>query len=74
MTEQIKALHFKTSNNRHARIPYLWRVRCFCGWNAFAATEGAAQAAVDHHISEEEPFPDIGLDPEPGSEADKRRN
>lgn len=74
MAEQIRALHFKTSVKRHTVIPFLWRVRCFCGWNAFAPTEDRALAAIEHHITEEEPFPDIGLDPEPGSEADKRRN
>lgn len=69
MTEH-KALHFKKAIRRHVAIPYLWRCWCWCGWNAIAANELAAQQALDHHITEEEPFPDLGLEPEPGSGAD----
>lgn len=48
---------------RHSVIPFLWRVRCSCGWSAFAATEFFANEAGKHHLIEEEPFPDLTLDP-----------
>lgn len=70
---ELKALHFKRAIRRHAKIPYLWRCWCNCGWNAFAGSERNAEAALADHIQQEEPFPDLGIEPEPGSGADNAR-
>jgi hypothetical protein len=46
---------------RHKDVPYLWRSRCCCGQWFLAPTEDKAKAAIAQHLSEEEPFPDMGL-------------
>lgn len=64
-------MHIQMSVRRHKDVPFLWRARCSCGAEFFAASEARAQSGLDHHIHEEEPFPDLGLAPdakeEPGS-------
>lgn len=50
----------------HTSVPYLWRVRCSCGWRAIAPDHPKALLAKASHLSEEEPFPDLTfLDEEP---------
>lgn len=51
---------------RHAQIPFLWRIRCnVCDWTAIAPTELRAIAAAEHHEEEENPFPEhFDLTPE----------
>lgn len=50
---------------RHAQIPYLWRVRCICGFVAFAPAEWKAKACATSHIEAEEAFPDYSFLGEP---------
>jgi len=57
----MKQLHIRYAPQRHAVIPFLWRVRCLCGWSALAPSEYKADAAIESHISSEEPFPDLGI-------------
>lgn len=64
-----KQLHIRLTVQRHATIPFLWRSRCLCGWSAFAPSEFKAGAAIDDHISSEEPFPDLTLEAENGKES-----
>ena len=70
-------LHIPFPIMRHAAIPYLWRARCSCGFTAYADERLGAQRALEEHITSETPIPDEVLnemfDPEPGSEADRRR-
>lgn len=42
---------------RHTDVPYLWKVRCSCGWYALAPDAAKARMAGNSHLSEEEPFP-----------------
>lgn len=64
-----EVLHLTSSVQRHSLIPYLWRSRCHCGANFLAPNETAARTALNQHIAAEEPFPDLGITPEPGSGA-----
>lgn len=64
MMDDYKQLHLVAHVRRHAALPYLWRGVCTCGWYALAASEARARMGLDHHISSEEPFPDIGLSDE----------
>lgn len=46
---------------RHAAIPYLWRVRCSCRYEAICGSEEAANLCKASHLSEEEAFPDYSF-------------
>ena len=45
----------------HARVPFLWRITCSCGYKAIAPDRGKALACKAQHLSEEEPFPDLSF-------------
>ena len=64
-----KQLHLVAAVKRHTQVVHLWRALCTCGQYFLAATEDRARAGLDHHITAEEPFPDLGLEPEPGNGA-----
>lgn len=46
---------------RHTAIPWLWRARCVCGWEAFAPSEERAKLAATSHVESEEAFPDYSF-------------
>lgn len=60
----LKTLHFNLGTRRHKDVPYMWRSRCCCGMWFLAASEELAKAAIENHLSQEEPFPDLNLEPE----------
>lgn len=49
----------------HSRIPYLFRIRCSCGFSAYAPDLPKALTCKAQHLSEEEPFPDLSFLEEP---------
>jgi hypothetical protein len=49
--------HIGVPPQRHSLVPFLWKVRCSCGWFALAASEIACRAAFHSHQLAEEPFP-----------------
>lgn len=61
----MRQIHVSMGVRRHKDIPYLWKSRCSCGAYFLASEEWKAKAGLEDHISQEEPFPDMGLTDEP---------
>ncbi len=50
---------------RHTALPWLYRIRCSCGYKAFAPSWEKGLACKQQHLEEEEPFPDLSFLAEP---------
>ncbi len=47
-----RVIHLIGSPQRHTLLPFLWRVRCSCGWTALAPDRFKCEAAKTSHYDE----------------------